>query len=268
MKQVCLCVLFLVGFRFSSFATWSIIVADPKTKMIGIAGASCTHSVYGIGIIAPGQGAIVVQAMSNALARLKGFEMIREGAKPAAILKQLMSPQYSPQVQQYAILCLNEVEKPLVFTGAETNAYGGAMTGYGVSAQGNTLADSNEVKVIYEAAVKGQKDGLPLQEVLMLALEAGARMGGDKRCGERKASSAFLIVCKPTDVAEYWLKLVVYGDDDQTPAVDALRKKYEEWKMKPNAGVLNNAGNSDNGSVPEFVHVEFVLPKEDIECLF
>ncbi|HET9277132.1 MAG TPA: DUF1028 domain-containing protein, partial [Flavitalea sp.] len=51
-----------------SLATWSIIVIDPKTKEIGIAGASCTRSVYGIGAIIPGKGAIVVQAMSNGFA--------------------------------------------------------------------------------------------------------------------------------------------------------------------------------------------------------
>ena len=66
--------------HFQATATWSIIVADPKTKQIGIAGASCTRSVYGIGAIVPGKGAIVVQAMSNGAARLQGFRMIMDGA--------------------------------------------------------------------------------------------------------------------------------------------------------------------------------------------
>ena len=66
--------------------------------------------------------------------------------------------------------------------------------------QGNTLTHPEELQAIFDAAVKAQKDSLPIQDILMLALEAGAKSGGDKRCGERKASSAFVTVSKPDDV--------------------------------------------------------------------
>ena len=36
----------------------------------------------------------------------------------------------------------------------------------------------------------------------MFALEAGAKLGGDKKCGDIKALSAFLTVAKPTDDTE------------------------------------------------------------------
>ena len=90
-----------------TFATWSIIVIDPKTKEIGIAGASCTRSVYGIGSIVPGKGAIVVQAMSNGMARLDGFKMIMKEVSPAEILEKLKHPKYNPEEQQYAILFIS-----------------------------------------------------------------------------------------------------------------------------------------------------------------
>jgi hypothetical protein len=66
----------LVLLTIQAKATWSVIVIDPNTKEIGIAGASCTYSVYGIGGIVPGKGAVVVQAMSNKLARNKGLQMM------------------------------------------------------------------------------------------------------------------------------------------------------------------------------------------------
>jgi len=66
----------------------------------------------------------------------------------------------------------------------------------------------------------------------MIALEAGAKTGGDKRCGERKASSAFLTVSKPDDVEKHWLNLVIYGNDDHTHAVEALRRKFDDWKVQ------------------------------------
>jgi uncharacterized Ntn-hydrolase superfamily protein len=207
-------------------------VVDPKTKEIGIAGASCTSSVYGIGAIVPGKGAIVVQAMSNGLARLQGFRMIMDGIRPDSILKVIRHPDYMPELQQYAILCLYDLKHPATYTGTEAISHKGALTGNGISVQGNTLTSPDELQAIYDAAVKAQKDSLPIQDILMIALEAGAKAGGDKRCGERKASSAFVTVSKPDDVEKHWLNLVIYGNDDHTNAVEALRKKFNDWKAK------------------------------------
>lgn len=230
-KRLCLSIL-LLTVHFSSFATWSIIVADAKTKEIGIAGASCTVSVYGIGRIVPGKGAIVVQAASNAFARLQGFRMIMDGVAPAVILEKLRHPDYDPERQQYAILCLNDLRHPATYTGTKAESNKGTLTGNGISVQGNMLTNPEELQAIFDAAVNAQKDSLPIQDILMLALEAGAASGGDKRCGERKASSAFLTVSKPEDVDKHWLNLVVYGNDDHTPAVAALRQKFDSWKAK------------------------------------
>lgn len=231
-KHVCLAVLLLIGPCFPSFATWSIIVINPKTKEIGIAGASCTVSVYGIGLIVPGKGAIVVQAMSNPLARLQGFRMIMDGGKPADILAKIRHPDFDPEQQQYSIACMNDIDHPATYTGTKNTSYAGTLTGNGISVQGNTLTHPEEIQAIFDAAVKAQKNGLPIQDILMIALEAGAKAGGDKRCGERKASSAFLTVSKSYDVEKHWLNLVIYGTDDKVHAVDALRQKFDNWKAE------------------------------------
>ena len=230
-KQTFLSILLILGIGFRAHATWSIIVIDPKTKEIGIAGASCTSSVYGIGAIVPGKGAIVVQAMSNPLARLQGFRMIMDGAAPAAILERIRNPEYDPEEQQYAILCLSDIAHPATYTGTKSIPHAGTLSGYGISVQGNTLTSAEELQAVYDAAVKARKDSLPIQDILMLALEAGAKTGGDKRCGERKASSAFVTVSRPGEVDKHWLNLVIYGNDDHTHAVEALRRKFDEWKI-------------------------------------
>ena len=231
-RHLCCCALLLVVPNLPSFATWSIIVVDPKTKQIGIAGASCTPSVYGIGAILPGKGAIVVQANGNPLARLQGFRMMTDGATPSAILEKLREPGFDPEQQQYAIISMDDIKNPVTYTGTKTISYASTLTGNGISVQGNMLTSPDEVQAIFDAAVKAQKDSLPIQDILILALEAGARSGGDKRCGERKASSAFVIVAKPDDVEKYWLSLIIYGNDDHTHAVEALRKKFDAWKAK------------------------------------
>ena len=228
--HLCLTILLLTVLSLPSFATWSIIVVDPKTKLIGIAGASCTPSVYGIGAIMPGKGAIVVQANGNAFAKLTGFKMIMAGDKPATILEKLRTSEFDPEHQQYAIISLDDYKHPLTYTGTQAISYASTLTGNGITVQGNMLTNQDEIQKIFDAAVKAQKDSLPIQDILMIALEAGAKSGGDKRCGERKAASSFLTVSKPEDVDKHWLNLIVI-DDGHSHAVEALRRKYEDWKV-------------------------------------
>jgi uncharacterized Ntn-hydrolase superfamily protein len=235
MKSIKMSLVFFLAvvLSFSCHATWSIIVIDPRTNEIGIAGASCTYSVYGIGAIIPGKGAIVVQAMSNKLALVKGLAMIRDNETPEKILATIKEPRYFPEEQQYAIVCINAMNNPLTYTGTSTTSNKGALTARGVSVQGNTLTDAGELQAILDAVIKAQSDSLRIEEVLMLALEAGAKSGGDKRCGERKASSAFLTVAKPgDDLNSPSLNLIVKGDGKDINAVAELRKKFDNRKNK------------------------------------
>ena len=220
----------ILTISFSSNATWSIIVIDPKTKEIGIAGASCTQSVYGIGAIIPGKGAVVVQAMSNYAARLKGLKMLMADASPEEILKAMKDPEFDPEEQQYAVISVKYIDRPATYTGTETYEGKGTSTANGISVQGNTLTNAGDIQAILDAAVKAQKDSLPIEEVLMQALEMGSKLGGDKRCGSIKASSAFIIVAKPTDDAKKpFLKLIVNRNEDDVNAVETLRKKLDSW---------------------------------------
>ena len=83
-----------------------------------------------------------------------------------------------------------------------------------------------------DAVEKGQNKSLDIAEILMSALEAGSGSGGDKRCGEQKASSAFIIVAKPSDKKPY-IDLNIFGQSKGGQnAVDMLRKKYEHWRRK------------------------------------
>jgi uncharacterized Ntn-hydrolase superfamily protein len=207
------------------------------SQEIGIAGASCSYNCYGIGKIIPGKGAVVVQAMSNQAAREKGLEMLHAGASPQAIIAALRSPEFDPEKQQYAVVSFQYLDAPATYTGRATSpsgGYGGSLTAKGVCVQGNTLASEDELSLIFEAVRQGQQAGLPLGEILMRALEAGSSAGGDKRCGQQRATSAFLIVAKPTDKARKpYLDLQFFG---QKPggmnAVALLRGKYEKWKSK------------------------------------
>jgi uncharacterized Ntn-hydrolase superfamily protein len=227
--------LLLLIVYFPSFATWSIIIINPVTKEIGIAGASCTYNCYGIGQIIPGKGAVLVQAMSNKNARNKGLKMLINGAAPDQILTEMRKPRFDPERQQYAVISSKDIAHPVTYTGKATHTYNGALTAPGVSVQGNTLTHQNELKIILEAALKAQKESRPIAEILMIALEAGSKTGGDKRCGAQTATSAFLTVAHPDDTLDDpYLNLVVYGvEKGKENAVTLLRKKYEDWKKAP-----------------------------------
>lgn len=226
-----LLLVFTFFFCVQAMATWSIIVVDEKTKQIGIAGASCTYSVYGIGAIVPGKGAVVVQAMSHPFPRQKAVQMIKDGAAPKDILAAMKNPDYDPEEQQYGLVCLSDLTSVQTYTGSEAHGHKGALTAKGISVQGNTLASPDVLKAILDAALKAQKEGKTLEEILMLALEAGAEKGGDKRCGETKASSAFITVVKPNDAPKSpFLNLVVTGNIEGRNAVAELRKRFNARK--------------------------------------
>jgi uncharacterized Ntn-hydrolase superfamily protein len=221
------------AFCINSFATWSIIIIDPKTKEIGIAGASCTSNCYGIGSIIPGNGAIIVQAMSNYNAHDMGRKAIIAGHPIEGILAALREGRFDPEHQQYAIITLGQMN-PVTYTGDSTIFYNGSITSNGISVQGNLLSNENMLKAVFDAAVQGQKDSLSVHEILMQALEAGSEAGGDKRCGEQKAQSAFIKVAKPEDNAENpYLDLVIGGrPKGGDNAVAVLRKEYEKWRKE------------------------------------
>lgn len=236
MKKAIIALTISILYSIGSFATWSIIMIDPNTNEIGIAGASCTYNCYGIGKIIPNMGAIIVQAMSNNQAREKGMEMIIAESTPEQIIQALRNPGFDPERQQYAVVTIKYIERPATYTGDSTKHYNGALTKAGVSVQGNTLASDSELKIIMEAVEKGQNESLNIAEILMSALEAGSASGGDKRCGEQKATSAFIIIAKPDEKKPY-INLNIFGQSKGGQnAVGMLRKKFEKWKKKNELG--------------------------------
>jgi uncharacterized Ntn-hydrolase superfamily protein len=218
------------------FATWSIIIVNPQTKEIGIAAASCTYSVYGIGGIVPGKGAVVAQARSNMKAKARAMEMIRQSTSPDKILFSIIDSSFDPNssFQQYGIVSLDYLDKPVTFTGSSTPASKGSFTSEGISVQGNTLANEMVLRAIFDTALVALKNGLSMEETLMKALQAGADAGGDKRCGLQKASSAFITVMKPTDNAKRpYLNLFVSGiAKGGKNAVNVLESMFARWKTR------------------------------------
>lgn len=92
-------------------------------------------------------------------------------------MNAIKNPMFDPQQQQYAVVCDNHLNYPLTYTGSQTTPNKGTLTAKGISVQGNTLSSAFVLQAVMDAALKGQKGSLPMQEILMLALEADANQG-------------------------------------------------------------------------------------------
>jgi len=216
-----------------ALATWSIVAIDTASGEVGSAGASCTNSVGGIVAIVPGKGVIVAQAASNALARKKGVELLQQGHSPKEIVAQISDVWFDANraQQQYGVVALAQAGRAAGFTGGETPDAHADLQAYGVSVQGNTMAEANFAKAMLAAYRQAHRNPkFRLADRLLAALEAGAKAGGgDKRCGRRQtATSAYLVVAKPGDsVIAPSLRLIVPGQlRGEANAVELLRWKY------------------------------------------
>lgn len=190
-----------------AFATWSIVAVDPETREVGYAAASCTADVHQIGALVPGRGAVVAQAMMNEAGRVRGASRLRSGAEPEEILTDLTGSDFDrsrwwswwsgAQVRQYGVATLEPLAAAS-FTGHRTTSWSGGSAGHEVAVQGNILW-GEEVVADARAAFDGAA-ACDLSDRLLLALEAGARAGGDRRCvRELTALTAAIEVAGPDD---------------------------------------------------------------------
>jgi uncharacterized Ntn-hydrolase superfamily protein len=219
-------------FPSTASATWSLVILDPTTRRIGVAGASCTGYVYGIMGLLPGKGVLIAQAISTESAIQQGMKLLGEGASADSVWRVIGNPVTDPQlsIRQYAVATLRG--EIVQYTGAGTPAYHGDRRAANVLVQGNTLAGPEVLDRVMTAIHDAQAAHRNLEDMLMAGLQAGADAGGDRRCGSQRAMSSFLVVAGPDEpVGRPYLSIIVFGADSAgINAVDFLHTKFSEWK--------------------------------------
>ena len=206
-------------------ATWSIVAADARTREVGIAAATCYAGSQLIAGVVPGRGVVAAQGLTSLPARDRAIELLIEGVSPAAILAGIISAEvdrdwfFKRWLRQFGVASLAGAQSVAeAYTGPFTLPWRGDRQGHGVSVQGNVLRSASVLERSLSAFTSTPTQcGLAVS--LLLALEAGATAGGDRRCSvEQTALSAFLIVARPGDPpGEPFLRLVA---PDQTPGGD------------------------------------------------
>ncbi|HSG43320.1 MAG TPA: DUF1028 domain-containing protein [Anaerolineales bacterium] len=212
--------------------TWSIIAVDPVTREVGAAGATCEVFAVGLAGIAPNKGVIATQAWGNLEARRQGVDMLLQGASPTKVITTITNSDFDPDItiRQYGVVALGFETTPMAYTGVDTNNWAGDLQGFGVSVQGNELVNEKVVQASLQSFQ--QNAGASLADRLLDALEAGMAEGGDSRCGEQTALSAFLLVASQTDTPNHISFGIVIPEQEVGGAnpIFLLRQKYDENK--------------------------------------
>lgn len=227
--------------------TFSIVAADPITKEVGSAGATCLDNVIlngeegalTISDIIPGKGAINTQAwwsplnMSAALARMEADD------SPEEIIEWLKTNDNSSgggniNDRQYGIVDIeNNTVRSAAFTGTTNFAAAGHIVGGNYAIQGNILISTDVLEDMENAFNETTGN---LADKLMAAMQGAKRPGADQRCLSEGVSSlsAFLRVAKATDTDASFGNLSLDINIGATPfgvePIDELQVAYDEYK--------------------------------------
>jgi len=172
--------------------TFSVVVFDPKSQKLGVAVATC-H--FAVGALVPhlksGVGAIATQASTNPYLGLKGLEMMARGGPLNESLFSVLEEDSEKNSRQ--LHGVDYLGNSWAWTGKDTVEWAGHIKGKNFSVAGNMLVSE---KVIKECAdVIESNDRLPLEEKMLLALQAAEYAGGDKR--GRQSAALLTILDRP-----------------------------------------------------------------------
>jgi len=241
-----------LGLAAPASATWSMVVADDETGQVGAAVASCVDispvaafsnddGSLDLLAIVPGVGAGASQANFNYDAPDLMRTRLQEGASAAAIIEELISPEFDADAQerQHAVITLANAAAPEAFTGSGDLPWAGSTSADGVSAQGNILVSEAVVDDAVQAYL--ETDGT-MQQRLAAGMLAGSRAGGDSRCGDQTALFAHIAVAQEDGSLLVYTTTVAEGDG---------RNPVELLAADVNNPSLGDGSVSDTGEVSD-----------------
>jgi uncharacterized Ntn-hydrolase superfamily protein len=201
--------------------------------VIGVAGASCTSDVSGIMALIPGTGALMAQAIGHPPAMREALRLLRAGIGPDSVLRVIAAAALDTaiQVRQYGMATFERGQ--VQFTGTDVAGHHGERSADGVLVQGNILTGPAVLDGAMAAIDAARRAGKPMEEVVLAGLKAGADAGGDARCGAQRATSAFLAVARPGDLANWpflTLRVLDVARGSSTKAVDLLQARLAHWQ--------------------------------------
>jgi len=168
----------------SELNTYSIVARCELTARLGVAVAT---AVPAVGSMCPftraGVGAVSTQSWVNPYLAIAVLDAIASGMAAPAALAQVMATDEGRELRQIGVV--DGEGRVASWSGAECTTWFGHEVGEGFAVQGNMLTGPDVIAAMADAYLGSA--GKPLDERLMLVLEAADAVGGDKR-GKQSAS--------------------------------------------------------------------------------
>lgn len=200
--------------------TFSITARCSKTGQFGVA---VSTKVPAVGSLCPyakaGVGGISTQSFVNPYIGVNGLKYLQDGLTASEVLERILTEDPDPQIRQFCIV--DKHGKAVAFTGEKCDGWHGHIVGDNFAIAGNMLVSEQTIKEMADSFQKSEDQ--PLSQRLLKSLEAGQKVGGDKR---GKQSASLLVV------GEEEYPLVDLRVDEHEDPVKELRRVYEVAKKE------------------------------------
>jgi uncharacterized Ntn-hydrolase superfamily protein len=200
--------------------TYSVVARHPETGEMGVA---CQSHFFGVGSVVnwgqAGAGVVATQSFVNLAYGAQGVARMARGEAAPAVLDALVREDPRPDLRQVAML--DHAGNLAVHTGSGCVAIHGSRAGDGFSVQGNMLADHRVIEEAAVATANGLAEGLDLPAVLIGALAAAERAGGDARGSQ--AAAMLVVGGHATDRPWEHVRLDLRVEDARDPVGELTR---------------------------------------------
>jgi len=178
------------------FCTFSICAIDTATGQCGVA---VTTRVPFVGRAVPwaraGIGAVATQSWTVVEYGRQALDLMESGVAPKEAIDRLLEGDQGREQRQVGMIDMQG--RTAAFTGTKCGAWAGSRQGTHYTVQANIMVGPEVVEAVADQFESTAGLGMPLAERLILAIEAGQRLGGDRRWGNFQ--SAAIRVADPND---------------------------------------------------------------------
>jgi uncharacterized Ntn-hydrolase superfamily protein len=200
------------------FHTFSLVVRDPRTRMLGIATATRSLAVGArVPHVRARVGAVAIMAIADARLGATALRLLETGYKAPGVVEVLVRSDPYAEYRQLAVVDGDGFAAAR--TGTHNRDWAGHHVGEGYVALGNVLVGEHVLEAMETALAKHA--GEALEERLLRGLEAGRDAGG-QHGGQR---SAALLVYDDQSFAHVDLRVDVHDEP-----VGELRRVFDVYR--------------------------------------
>ena len=224
--------------------TWSIVTHDPTTGAFAVAVAT---KAFAVGASCPfvrsGVGAVSTQSFTNRYLGPAILDALARGLPPDAAIESALAGDAGRGIRQVHVV--DRHGRTAAWTGQNCIEWCGSVAAPGVSIAGNML--SGEPTIVETHATFQAHAEFDLPERLMLAMEAGEMVGGDRRGRQ----SAAMVMTTTEDFPDLNLRV----DDHPAPLVE-LRRLLEIWRRERAPGLSSQPSRANPSGYTDIDTIE------------